>query len=90
LYAVFSAYLYFVPFFSFRPQAPWDEDFVINLVQLNILHGAMCIYRTLLSNDDSDLVISTCNHHVVMQINTYYAKIISIGADVLVSLLVNF
>lgn len=37
----------------------------------------MCIYRSLLSNDDSDLVISTCNDHMVMQINTYYAKIIS-------------
>lgn len=72
------------------PQAPWGKDFVINLAQLNILHGAMCIYRTLLSNDDSVLVISTCDDHMVMQINTYYAKIISYGADVLVSLLVNF
>lgn len=60
-----------------NPQAPWGKDFVINLAQLNILHGAMCIYRSLLSNDDSDLVISTCDDHMVMQINTYYAKIIS-------------
>lgn len=59
------------------PQAPWGKDFVINLAQLNILHGAMCIYRSLLSNDDSDLVISTRDDHMVMQINTYYAEIIS-------------
>lgn len=72
------------------PQAPWGKDFVINLAQLNILHGAMCIYRSLLSNDDSDLVISTCDDHTVMRINTYYAEIISYGADVPVSSLSNF
>lgn len=72
------------------PQAPWGKDFVINLAQLNILHGAMCIYRSLLSNDDSDLVISTCDDHTVMRINTYYAEIISYGADVPVSPLVTF
>lgn len=72
------------------PQAPWGKGVVINLAQLNILHGAMCIYRSLLSNDDSDLVISTCDDHMVMQINTYYAKSFPIETDVLVSFLVNF